>query len=88
MDTHTEGHEAGTTQAVCDFGFALTNVRIGSKLSRRVWANTGKFIELQTPDVNSKMTSEYLYLNELEGIRTPFIASNSDLLACDWFIVE
>ena len=47
--------------------------------------------DLQRPDVHSKMTLPYLYLNypvdaqNTPGARVPWLASQTDILAEDWY---
>ena len=57
---------------------------------------TENFIKLQTPDVNSKMTSPYIYI-DTTGLQTdnpmapkslvPWLASQTDMLAEDWMVL-
>ena len=46
-----------------DFGTALQELKRGNKVARSGWNGKGLWVELQTPDANSKMTLPYLYLN-------------------------
>ncbi len=46
-----------------DFGAALQELKRGNKVARSGWNGKGLWIELQTPDVHSKMTLPYIYLN-------------------------
>jgi hypothetical protein len=55
--------------------------------SRRGWNGPGQFIELQVPDEHSKMTLPYLFITTVQGDRVPWLASQTDLLATDWYIV-
>jgi hypothetical protein len=57
------------------------------KWSRRGWNGTGQFIELQVPDEHSKMTLPYIFITTIQGHRVPWLASQTDLLADDWYIV-
>lgn len=73
-----------------DFGKALSFLKDGARVSRRGWNGKGLWIELQTPDANSKMTLPYLYINypndaiNTPGARVPWLASQTDILAEDW----
>lgn len=79
-----------------DIGLAIKELRAGKKAARKGWDGKGIFIELQVPDVNSKMTAPYIFINTT-GLRTnnndapkslvPWLASQSDLLADDWVVV-
>lgn len=78
-----------------NFGQALNYLKQGRKVSRRGWNGKGIFIELQTPDENSKMTHPYIYIDttnlqtdnpDAPKDRVPWLASQTDLLAEDWKI--
>jgi hypothetical protein len=76
-----------------NFGEALQALKAGMKVARRGWNGKGIFIELQTPDVKSKMTSPYIFI-DTTGLQTdneeaprslvPWLASQTDMLAEDW----
>jgi len=76
-----------------NFGQALEALKCGAKVARSGWNGKGIFIELQTPDTNSKMTSPYIYI-DTTGLQTdntaapkscvPWLASQTDMLAEDW----
>lgn len=80
-----------------DFGWALRWLRCGKAVAREGWNGKGIYIKLQTPDVNSKMTLPYIYIvtnglvtdnpNAPKGT-VPWLASQTDMLAEDWEIVE
>lgn len=79
------------------FGDAIHFLKRGKKLARNGWNGKGIFIELQVPDINSKMTSPYIFI-DTTGLETnnpiapksrvPWLASQTDMLAEDWCIVE
>lgn len=76
-----------------NFGRAIEALKRGEKVSRSGWNGRGIFIKLQEPDVNSKMTSPYIYI-DTTGLQTnnaqapkslvPWLASQTDMLADDW----
>lgn len=80
-----------------NFGKALEALKDGKKAARAGWNGKGIFIELQRPDENSKMTSPYIFI-DTTGLQTtneaapksrvPWLASQTDMLADDWAIVE
>ena len=80
-----------------NFGQALEALKEGKKTARLGWNGKGIFIELQKPDANSKMTSPYIFI-DTTGLQTdnaaapksrvPWLASQTDMLADDWGIVE
>lgn len=83
-----------------NFSEALAMLKEGKKLAREGWNGKGMWIEVQTPDTNSKMTRRYLFIslpagstkqfgqNEPEQIdsvqRIPWLVSQTDLMAEDW----
>ncbi len=73
-----------------DFGHALSFIKTGARAHRTGWNGKGMWLELQSPDKNSKMTLPYLYLNypsdsvNTPGARVPWLASQTDILAEDW----
>ena len=78
-----------------NFGLAIEALRKGFRVRRRGWNGKGIFIELQTPDAYSKMTSPYIYIDttglqtqntEAPKSRVPWLASQTDMLAEDWEI--
>ena len=80
-----------------NFGLAIEAAKMGKKIARKGWNGKGIYLELQVPDEHSKMTLPYLYIvtNNLitdnphapKG-RVPWLASQTDMLADDWYIVE
>ena len=83
--------------ATFNFGEAVKYLKRGLKLARKGWNGKGIYIEMQTPDANSKMTLPYIYIvtttlvtdnpNAPKGV-VPWLASQTDMLAEDWVIVE
>jgi hypothetical protein len=77
-----------------NFGEALVELKAGGKVARRGWNGKGMWLEMQRPDTFSKMTLPYVYLNypddaaNTPGARVPWLASQTDMLAEDWGVVE
>lgn len=83
-----------------NFGQAIEALKRGEKVSRNGWNGKGLSIELQTPDEHSKMTLPYLFMNYPAtpasdtapanhiSAKVPWLASQTDMLAEDWQIVE
>lgn len=69
-----------------DFSWALTQLKKGSKISRRGWNGKDMWLNLQVPDENSKMRRPYIYMKPIDGDLVPWVASQSDLLAEDWYL--
>jgi len=79
------------------FGQAIVCLKCGLQVARTGWNGKGIFIKLQVPDEHSKMTQSYIYIDTLElnttnpnapKGRVPWLASQTDMLATDWYIVE
>lgn len=76
------------------FGQALEVLKRGTspepvtRVSRLGWNGKGMFLSLQTPDEHSKMKRPYIYMSPVDGALVPWVASQSDLLAEDWFEVK
>lgn len=69
-------------------GSAISAMRDGKRVTRESWNGKGQFLELQKPDEHSKMRREYIYISPVDGELVPWVASQSDLLAGDWVVVE
>jgi hypothetical protein len=82
------------------FGGALEALKAGQKVARAGWNGKGLWLELQVPDEHSKMTLPYIFIaypstpasetapaNHINA-RVPWIASQTDMLAEDWAIVD
>lgn len=74
-----------TEVAMMDFSSALLLLKAGDRLTREGWNGKGQWIELQVPDGHSKMTLPYLFITTVSGDRVPWLASQTDLLANDWY---
>jgi hypothetical protein len=89
-----EGTQITERMTSMDFSFALRVLKSGGKVSREGWNGKGMWLELQQPDQFSKMTLPYVYLSypsdsiNTPGARVPWLASQTDLLASDWGVVE
>ena len=69
------------------FGKAIEELKGGKRLARKGWNGKGIFIKLQRPDLNSKMSSSYIYM-DTTGLVTdnplapkslvPWLASQTD----------
>ena len=88
----------GTCQArepyTLSFGDALRELKRGKSVQRNGWNGKGLKIKAQFPDEHSKMTLPYLYIEyptdaqNTPGARCPWLASQTDIMAEDWEIVE
>ncbi len=71
-----------------DIGQAVRRLFSGDKVARQGWNGRNQYIELQTPDANSKMTLPYVFIHTVQGELVPWLCSQTDLLADDWEIVD
>lgn len=78
------------------FGQAIEELKLGTRVARKGWNGKGIFLELQSPDENSKMSSPYIFIDttglqtdnpDAPKSRVPWLASQTDMLAEDWIIV-
>jgi len=76
-----------------NFGGALSALKNGRKVARTGW-NAHHSLGFQTPDQNSANTLPYIYMvvgtdaADLQGKRVPWVASQTDLLADDWAVID
>jgi hypothetical protein len=69
-------------------GFAVAWMLSGKKVAREGWNGKGMWVALQRPDEGSMNRQPYVYIVPVGGERVPWVCSQADLLAADWFIVE
>lgn len=74
--------------AESNFSWALTKLKAGLKVARSGWNGKGMWIALQVPDANSKMSLPYLYMKTADDKLVPWLASQTDILANDWDVVQ
>lgn len=73
-----------------NFAEAFLFAKDGKKIARHGWNGKGLFVMAQYPDENSKMGNPYLYIDAkaLGGECNPWVPSQTDLFAEDWYIVK
>ncbi len=80
-----------------NFGQAIEQLKLGGRVFRKGWNGKGIFIEMQFPDKNSEMTQPYIFIDSTglqtdnphaTGSRVPWLASQTDMLADDWQIID
>ena len=78
-------------------GEAIKFMKNGHAVARKGWNGRGICIRMQKPDKKSLMTQEYIYIDttNLQSFnkdavkgRVPWVASQTDLLAEDYILVE
>lgn len=80
---------------VTNIAWAIAQLRAGAQVGRSNWNGKGMWLRMQIPDENSHMTLPYIYIEYPvghraypDGCRVPWLASQTDLLAEDWMIIE
>lgn len=88
---HLHQTETQIRALTMDFGQALVVLKAGGRVARAGWNGIGMWLVLQRPDLHSKMTLPYIYIEYPvghraypSGSRVPWLASQTDLLADDW----
>ena len=75
-----------------NFSQALEQVKTGMPIAREGWNGAGLCVKAQFPDVNSKMSLPYLYIEypadhkKYPGAKCPWLASQTDIMADDWVV--
>lgn len=70
------------------FGEALVTLRHGFSVRRLGWNGKGQRLRLQRPGPASKMTLPYIFIHTQSQDCIPWVASQTDLLADDWVMVD
>lgn len=72
-----------------DFSGALLAVKLPTcAIYRDGWNGKNMKVKAQYPDENSKMTLPYLYIEYPDGRRCPWLASQTDLMSDDWYVIQ
>ena len=71
-----------------DFSKALEAVKNGVGIRRKGWNGAGLTVKAQYPDAHSKMSMPYLYIEYPDGKRCPWLASQTDIMCEDWYILD
>lgn len=73
-----------------NFGDALNALKLGNKVARDGWNGKGMWIELIADEnqmFKDRPLHPYLMMATAQQDYVPWVASQSDILAEDWFIV-
>lgn len=78
------------SQGPAEFGFggALSFLKEGERVARQGWNGKGMWVELRHPSEHSEMTQPYIYMKTVSGDLIPWLASQADVLAEDWVLVD
>jgi hypothetical protein len=69
------------------FSTALIYLKGGDRLARAGWNGPNQYVALFTPPLADK-NLPYLYIKTVTGHTVPWLASQTDLLAEDWMVVQ
>jgi len=70
------------------FGQAIAALKAGQNVTRPRWNGKGMWLGLQRPTQHSKMTLPYIFMQTASDDLVPWLASQSDMLAEDWMVVD
>lgn len=80
--------EAYQPMNALSFGHAIRVLKDGKRVARAGWNGKNMWLALQVPNEQSKMTLPYIYMCTAQGDLVPWLASQTDVLADDWQLVE
>lgn len=75
-------------EEIKDFGWALRKLKSGHNVFRQNWNGKGMWLNIQRPDLNSKMSRPYIYMHTADNGTVPWVASQSDILESDWAVLR
>lgn len=74
-----------------NFGYCLSELKAGNKMRRSGWSDKGMWIWLGIPDEGTWRGYKrlpYIYIKTADNCVVPWVASQVDILAEDWEIVQ
>ncbi len=72
-----------------DFGSAIKNIRHGDKMTRKGWNGKGMYIYYVPQRISGSVQyRDYIAMKTTDGSIVPWLASQTDILARDWMIVD
>jgi hypothetical protein len=71
-----------------NFGQAIQLMKEERQVFRANWNGKNMWIALQRPNEKSKMTLPYIYMKTVQSDLVPWLASQADILAEDWQVIE
>lgn len=72
-----------------NFGNIIERLKLEPTLrfARESWNGKDQYISLQMPDEHNKMQKPYIYISPVDKQLVPWLASQTDMLANDWYLV-
>lgn len=96
-DIFVETYEKCNEPSVMNFGQALEQIKSGKTVARKGWNGKGIYIGLIKPKDGDAMTHDFIYI-DTTGLQTdnpdaplsrvPWLASQTDMLAEDWQVIN
>lgn len=87
MINSEDGLSTELKSSIFTFEAALVCIRKGRKVARKGWNASNQYVQIQEPDKHSKMGLPYCYLSNAQGKFVPWVPSQGDLFANDWYEV-
>lgn len=69
-----------------DIGWAVLQLRRGTSVSRRGWNGPGQYLDLEKGDPEKRILP-HVWITTTQGNSVPWVCSQTDLLARDWYAV-
>ena len=60
-------------------GWAVKELQNGARVRRDGWNGKGMWLELQTPDDNSRMSLPYVFMMTAQGQTVPWLCSQTEI---------
>ncbi len=70
-----------------DFSEALKLIKEHKRLTRKSWNGKGQYVSL-TVESHSQNFPDFMYIYTVQKTCVPWVASQTDILAEDWELVE
>lgn len=69
-----------------NIGEAVIALQNGNTVSRTGWNGVNMYLTMQFPTSTSKMDLPYVYITTVQDEKVPWLCSQTDLLAQDWYV--
>lgn len=66
------------------FGDAIERMKLGARVARSGWNGKGMWIAIEQPS-RPPITLPVIYMKTADGHMVPWLASQTDMLANDWY---
>lgn len=79
---------------LADIGYAVHSLKAGCKMQRRGWNGKGMWLEIDRGSADEievrqdRVIDNFVWLKTAQNTYIPWLASQADLLAEDWQMVE